>query len=428
MSTVQREKMMRRCDRRWLAAVVCLSSFCLLPSAFSQVPLQFTYQGRLTDSYGVPVVGVSTATFNLYKGGSVMGDGTNVFSETWTNLQTDVNGVFSGTIGAISNMPLTALADGTTANRYIEVVLNGQTNRPRQQLVSVPYAVVAGSAVGSGQNLLINGGFDFWQRGTNFSGPVYGADRWLASADTSEFSRKPGGPSPRSAYHALQRAGRNATLAQRIESPNARLLTGRQVTLSFLARADASHSVKVRVSRPQMADNYLGGTNLVFDVTLGVTTSVWNPFSHSFPVTETMASNGFEVAIGNSDTGGGETVWEFAEIMLNEGAAVLPFRRAGSSIGAELNLCERYFQKFVGAHSPVSYDTSFSECHAAVQFRQPMRRVPNIAVIGAQINRHHGLIPTLNDVNRESVAFTWTGSAARDGGLALIDLTADAEL
>ena len=45
-------------------------------------------------------------------------------------------------------------------------------------------STLADSAI-AGKNFIINGGFDFWQRGTTFTSPsswTYSADRWLVGA------------------------------------------------------------------------------------------------------------------------------------------------------------------------------------------------------------------------------------------------------
>lgn len=125
---------------------ICLRvilTFSVVQVTFAQVPLQFTYQGRLTDDSGVPVTGAVTGTFHIIKGGDELGGGHPVFSETHTNMHLDANGTFSVVIGSISNIPITAIADGSISNRYLEAVINNETNRPRQQLVAVPYSITS---------------------------------------------------------------------------------------------------------------------------------------------------------------------------------------------------------------------------------------------------------------------------------------------
>lgn len=131
---------------------------CLLPIlVLAQVPLQFSYQGRLTDDRGVPVTGAVTGVFRIIKGGDAMGGGDEVFAETNNTVQLDANGVFSMMIGDGTANFLAAVHDGTTSNRFIEAVINGETNKPRQQLVAVPYAIHAFNGVPSGTILTYGG-------------------------------------------------------------------------------------------------------------------------------------------------------------------------------------------------------------------------------------------------------------------------------
>lgn len=311
----------------------------------AQVPFQFAYQGRLTDSNGVPVVGVVTADFAIVKGGSATSDGVTNHLESGVSVTTDVNGVFSHVLGVSPTIDLADLADGSADARYLQATVGGQALLPRQQMLAVPYAAVAGAAVGSGANILINGGLDFWQRGTNFSGYTYGADRWLGGAGATTYAKGVGSPSARTVAHARIAGSGFLNIAQRIESANTRMLDGQQVTISFKARHPAgTDPFYVQVVYPTIPDNYGVSNVMVSYQPLGVgSTSAWQTFPYTFEVSSAMASNGFQVAIGNFSAGA--NTYEIGEVMLNEGSVALPFRRAGNSIAEELAICQRYYEK-----------------------------------------------------------------------------------
>lgn len=125
-----------------------LKGYTLLGHAvFAQAPLQFTYQGRLTNSNGVPVATSVTGIFQVVKGGdatsAIVLPALVVHSET-NVITPDVNGTFSHVLGTQPGTPITlsAIADGNTS-RWISVSLDDAELLPRQQIVSVPYAIQA---------------------------------------------------------------------------------------------------------------------------------------------------------------------------------------------------------------------------------------------------------------------------------------------
>ncbi|WP_340106230.1 tail fiber domain-containing protein [Rhodohalobacter sp. 8-1] len=95
--------------------------------------LLISYQGRLTNSDGSPVVdGNHTLVFSLYDQES---GGTALWQET-QNIETD-NGVFSSTLGAVNSI------DTLTFNRpfYLGIQVDGSEElSPRTMLTTVPYA------------------------------------------------------------------------------------------------------------------------------------------------------------------------------------------------------------------------------------------------------------------------------------------------
>lgn len=114
------------------------------------------------------------------------------------------------------------------------------------------------------KNQLINGNFDVWQRGSVFTTPnkgAYTADRWRVDYDgtpgTFTVSRQPwspgGNPRLESAYYLRWAqtgpgtGGTARTLSQRIES--VRTMAGLDVTVSFIAWADAPRTLAVKLSQ-----------------------------------------------------------------------------------------------------------------------------------------------------------------------------------
>ena len=95
----------------------------------------FTQQGRLIDSTGVPITGTHILTFHLYETPisttPLWGESLSVFFES---------GYYSTTLGADNNNPLdSSTLDATVL--YLEIQVDSDAPlQPRQKLTSSPYA------------------------------------------------------------------------------------------------------------------------------------------------------------------------------------------------------------------------------------------------------------------------------------------------
>lgn len=213
------------------------------------------------------------------------------------------------------------------------------------------------------RNLLINGGFDVWQRGTSFTADnVYTADRWN-SADGSggsparTLSRQaftvgqtdvPGEPTYY-ARHNQTGASTNSdsNLNQKIEG--VRTGAGQSVTLSFWAKADASLNIRLRFRQ-----NFGSGgsstvnTNIADAFTIGTS---WAKYTY----TQTLPSISGKTISGGDDhlevqlefTNASTFTFDIAQMQFELGNVATPFEHR--SYGEELQLCSRYF---VGLGSP----------------------------------------------------------------------------
>jgi hypothetical protein len=153
-------------------------------SAWGAAPLVLTHQGRLTDPSGNPVVGPADLRVTLYDTVSA----TNGF---WTKLYDDVpvqDGYFAvSLVNSDSNAPLDPanFADGNT---WVGVAVGGVDVGPRQQLGSVPYALVAGNSgiTHSTSTTCATGGELYWNPTTESLGVCAGGTvRVLATYGTT---------------------------------------------------------------------------------------------------------------------------------------------------------------------------------------------------------------------------------------------------
>ncbi|MFH1686020.1 MAG: hypothetical protein ABIE70_00690 [bacterium] len=106
------------------------------------VPPLVNYQGRLTDDSGDPVAdGTYIIAFRVY---AEAVDGTPLWLET--HEVTTEDGLFTASLGDL--VPISGIFDGST--RYLCFFMSGQPeSTPRIPIISVPYALVAGSVDGA---------------------------------------------------------------------------------------------------------------------------------------------------------------------------------------------------------------------------------------------------------------------------------------
>lgn len=205
------------------------------------------------------------------------------------------------------------------------------------------------------KNHVINGNFDIWQRGADFS-PSTGhtADRWKsnASGGTMNVTQQsfalgqtdvPGEPRYFIRMDATV-ADDNMGFIHKIEG--VRTLAGKQVTLSFWAKSDAARSINI-----SLRQHFGSGGSPSPDTSVGdsvaVTTS-WQKFTY----TPTLPSlSGKTIGTDGNDrldillvNGANETfTLDIAQVQLEEGPVATDFEQR--TIGEEWALCLRYFEK-----------------------------------------------------------------------------------
>jgi hypothetical protein len=220
------------------------------------------------------------------------------------------------------------------------------------------------------RNKIINGNFDFWQRGTSGSSG-YLADRWLTSlsGSTAAISRQsftlgqtdvPGEPDYFHRVVVTSSAGANniAVMQQRIES--VKTLAGQTATLSFWAKADASKNMAVEFYQTFGT----GGSPSTEVSAIGITTIALTTSWQKFTVKVDVPSISGKTLGTNNDDFLGMVFWldagstfdsrtntlgqqsgtfDIAQVQLEAGDVATPFEER--PIGTELALCQRYYEK-----------------------------------------------------------------------------------
>lgn len=242
-------------------------------------------------------------------------------------------------------------------------------------------------------NILINGGFDVWQRTTNDTGVTtsrkYVADRWavqtgagtLANVQRSTTVRSGG----RSRYSMEMVGATGVTtvnVSQRIEAALSALY---KLTLYFTGYvyngSGASFTPKIYLSTPSAADNWASSTvrngsgsgeNLQ-----SCADAAWTKVSWSADVSGyTNIDNGLElrIEIPSGSLVASDTV-RLAELNL---VATVETPFVARQIGQEQDLCKRYFQ-FVG-RGLSGAATLTTRVGVSGQFVPQMRSTPTLAL------------------------------------------------
>lgn len=223
------------------------------------------------------------------------------------------------------------------------------------------------------RNVLINGGFDVWQRGASQTVGGYGSvDRWLLDLGggplggatlsrmaasiaetetlgaTTNFMRLTLSKPPAS------KANEYCQVCQPVE--NLRRFTGKRMTLSFWAKADQPRKMVAYVEqwlkRPPAASDKIRALG-ASPVEL---TTRWQRFVFSFSSPSLQGREpGNEASLAvflgvsysdaypalNAMTGAQTGIFDIAQVQLEESPVATPFEYR--SFGEELTLCQRYF-------------------------------------------------------------------------------------
>lgn len=202
------------------------------------------------------------------------------------------------------------------------------------------------------RNFMINGALDFWQRGTSFSSAGYSADRFYTTANGSvTISRSttylPDVNTRKSLSWVTGASSSYTAISQPIEQDNVMLLRGKYVTFSadVMTRGTAFASTFwVGSYYSNSSDARASLTTPIGDVGISPAASgVWKRITYTFLVPTDAV--GLAVAIDcNSVQASGVEVYT-SNWMLNIGSVAAPFQRAGGTIGGELALCQRFYEK-----------------------------------------------------------------------------------
>jgi hypothetical protein len=241
----------------------------------------------------------------------------------------------------------------------------------------------------AGKNLVINGGFDIWQRGTSSSSTGYLADRWFNGGSNTTYARETTAANLPAGFRYGIKMTTTATdtpySITPIETMNAIAFAGKRVVLSYYAATSNSTDVTVRLDASTSVDVGPTGSFTQLSPAVGTsnqpTTTSMTRVSVVYDVPSTTLS--LRIIIGsNASLVSGRTV-TITGVQLELGSQATPFARAGGSIGGELALCQRYYYRITSGIAfamliPNGVSTSSTLFEGFLTYPVTMRIAPNV--------------------------------------------------
>ena len=300
----------------------------------------------------------------------------------------------------------------------------------------------------SRKNLLINGGFDVWQRGTSFTaeGNYYAADRWFfvtSRVNNISLTRKEFSIAEFENYfgkryytrisYSLGPSAEDVSYSIRIED-GVRLTAGKTVTLSFLCREAVGKPVYIQYRQ------YLGGADYAGEIGTVQFSSTFERKSVTFEIP----------SVAGKTLGPGDSFLEISFIFTERFNTLVP-RQAGTfDIGGvqlefgdtatdfeyrhpaeELMLCQRYYE--TGAERVVATQYQVNRVSVGtVTYKTPKRVAVDPSIGSASFYGYDGtpgpLLSYLGTTRGFAPTYEWSGATIGRSCFATYSWAADAEL
>ena len=315
-------------------------------------------------------------------------------------------------------------------------------------------------------NLIINGGFDFWQRGnTPITLGGFLADRWgglpAYTGGVTTFGRVEDSPNINTRYcmevkHTTAPTSSFTEIGVRNTSEKgfSRPYLGKKTILSFWVKSNVSTLFTRFFPNYGLANGINTGREIVIN-----TPNTWEFKSFIFDlsgITEVPATSDvdsgmlLDISFGNSVIGLGQSsinvndYYRISQVMITEGQDVQDFVRAGVSLPNELQLCQRYFEKSYNIETPVGSggqrgflafmvsNTSFHRMNCMYKVRKRGNAVvlvySNIDGSLNFVNRDNGVSVSVGNYNSSERTFSFQSGSFQVNAEYTCQWTADAEL
>lgn len=228
----------------------------------------------------------------------------------------------------------------------------------------------------AGKNVILNGDFNIWQRGTSFSPSTfaYTADRWqsdatLAYPTSRTISRQSftPGTAPVAGYegafflrcvYSYSPGNPGLYLSQKIE--DVRTFAGQTITVSFWAKVGSTASL----DNATIVQNFGTGGSTAVQTTVGAAsaTTSWQRFSFTVSIPSIAGKtigtdSNLELRIFMPNASSTTDIWG---VQLEAGPVATPFETATGTIQGELAACQRYYIRSTPGTAYAGYGTGMS--------------------------------------------------------------------
>jgi hypothetical protein len=308
----------------------------------------------------------------------------------------------------------------------------------------------------AGRNVIVNGNFDIWQRGTSLAaatGARYLADRWVTDAVGSTAAPSRQGftlgqtdvPYEPEFFHRVvvvsaTDAANYAILRQRIEG--VRTLAGQTATISFYAKADAGKNIAINLRQVFGTGGSPSATVNTIGAQLVALTASWQRFEAVIAIPgiagKTLGSNandqleltfwldaGANFDAQSASLGQQSGTFDIAQVQLEPGDTATRFERR--SRAAELALCERYYQiaKCTARWRPTAINQN---TETPIPMRAAMRATPTTTITGGSRLNLDAAYPQIDSMTATGGRFSIKSAAAGESYAVNETVTLDAEI
>ena len=287
---------------------------------------------------------------------------------------------------------------------------------------NVTPAKMSGPVPGA-KNLIINGNFDVWQRGTSFTGANdWTADRWLIHANgtspsTTQQTFTPGQTDvpnfPK--YYLRYNAGTSPVdvgeVNQNIEDVG--VLGGKQITFSIWAKAASGTPDLGLLIYQNFGSGGSANNTVMSDNSLWTLSTSWQKFTHTVTIDsitgKTVGPSSFthfRIKMAKDAINK-----DISQVQVERGAVSTTFE--SKTYGQELQACERYYQTF--GQGMLGWGVGTTWVDTFFQYRTTMRTSPTAILLDTT-----PVYQELGIANRTGSGSTIVTSDNRVDGTALV--------
>lgn len=287
---------------------------------------------------------------------------------------------------------------------------------------------VSWNSVELGKNKLINGAMMILQKGggsTLTTSASFPLDRFFtrrSAGSTGTVSNQISSIGLTGFQYALRTQRNNGNAAtdtlyvgQTIETTNSIPLQGKTVTFSFYARKGTNYSATsdalavsvytgTGTDQTGLGSGYTG-TATPISGTATLTTS-WQRFTFTGTIATSATQIQVVTAYTPTGTAGADDYFDITGVQLETGSVATPFVLAGGSVGAEVKLAQRYYERWTSSSAYMRFGTGYATGSTTAKITIHFKTTKRAAVFSSD-----NLITALLDCSNDT-AYTMTSYIA----------------